>query len=133
LDGDLGVGKTELVRGLAAGAGTADDTPVSSPTYVLLNIYPAGPRGEAKTVFHLDAYRIADESGFDAVGWDDLFGQNALIVVEWAQRVLSLLPHDTLFIAGEWLDGDRRRWTLSASGRHSRALVHAVQRAMATH
>ena len=130
LDGDLGIGKTELVRGLAAGAGASDDTLVSSPTYVLLNIYPAGSRAGAKTVFHLDAYRIADESGFDAVGWDDLFGQHAVIVVEWAQRVQSLLPHDTLFIVGDWLDANHRRWTLSAGGRLSKMLLHAVKRVL---
>lgn len=133
LDGDLGVGKTELVRGLAAGAGAADETLVSSPTYVLLNIYPSGPHAEAKTVFHLDAYRIVDESGFDAVGWDDLFSQNAVIVVEWAQRVQPLLPHDTLYILGEWLDDGHRRWTLSASGAISKMLLHTVRLAWTTH
>jgi len=130
LDGDLGVGKTELVRGIALGAGVADAALVSSPTYVLLNVYMAGHRADAKTVFHLDAYRIADASGFEAVGWDDLFGQGAIIVVEWAQRVSSLLPHDTLFVAGELLEGSRRRWTLWSGSKVSAALLIAVRRGL---
>jgi tRNA threonylcarbamoyladenosine biosynthesis protein TsaE len=133
MDGDLGVGKTELVRGLALGAGVIDASLISSPTYVLLNVYPADNPAGAKTIFHLDAYRIVDESGFDAVGWNDLFGQKAIIAVEWAHHVRPLLPHDTLFIAGEWLADDDRCWTLSARGTRSESLLHAVQLALASH
>ena len=126
LDGDLGVGKTELVRGLAAGAGVADVSLVSSPTYVLLNVYPAGDRPKGKTVFHLDAYRIAGPDGFDAVGWDELVGQHAVIAVEWASRVASLLPPDTLHIVGTVLDAGSRRWAISAHHESARGLLQAV-------
>ncbi|MGC8560280.1 MAG: tRNA (adenosine(37)-N6)-threonylcarbamoyltransferase complex ATPase subunit type 1 TsaE [Phycisphaerae bacterium] len=133
LDGDLGVGKTELVRGLAAGAGVADISLVSSPTYVLLNVYPADGRPVAKTVFHLDAYRVAGPDGFDAVGWDDLLGQHAVIAVEWASRVAPLLPADTLHIVGSALDADSRRWTISAPHESARALLQAVYTGLTDH
>jgi tRNA threonylcarbamoyladenosine biosynthesis protein TsaE len=133
LDGDLGVGKTELVRGLAAGAGVADVSLVSSPTYVLLNVYPAGDRPEGKSVFHLDAYRIAGPDGFEAVGWDELLGQHAVIAVEWASRVASLLPAGTLYIVGTVLDAGSRRWVISAHHESARGLLQAVYAGLIGH
>jgi tRNA threonylcarbamoyladenosine biosynthesis protein TsaE len=128
LDGDLGVGKTELVRGMALGAGVADPSLVSSPTYVLLNIYAAGAGPEAKTVYHLDAYRITDPSGFDAVGWDELIGEGGIVVVEWAQRVAALFPTDTLYILGKTLNTDTRSWALSEAGESSHRLLEVLAR-----
>ena len=61
LDGNLGAGKTHLTRGIAVGAGVEDVTLVSSPTYVLLNIYRASGVVGSKPVFHMDAYRISSE------------------------------------------------------------------------
>src|SRR5438309_945802 len=79
LHGMLGAGKTHLVRGLARGAAVADEGLVSSPTYVLLNVYPAA-RGVAgsKTVFHLDAYRVAGEEDLAAVGFQEMLDASAL-------------------------------------------------------
>src|SRR5438552_2414208 len=67
LDGQLGAGKTHLTRGIAIGANVDDPTLVSSPTYVLLNIY-SGP----KPVYHLDAYRLTSAADFQTVGLDEL-------------------------------------------------------------
>src|SRR5690348_2230878 len=84
LNGQLGAGKTHLVRGIAAGAQVADPNLVSSPTYVLLNIYPAAPANpHSKTVFHLDAYRTHSLADFEAVGLDELLEQPAITVIEW--------------------------------------------------
>lgn len=91
LEGDLGAGKTQFVRGLARGIG-ANPAAVSSPTFVLLNVYPGG----RLTVYHLDAYRVGGADDFDAIGFSELLDQNQLVVVEWPSRVERLLPEKTI-------------------------------------
>ncbi len=87
LSGEMGAGKTHFVRGIVAGLG-GNPNIVSSPTYVLLNIYDALPI----PVYHLDAYRVTGPDDFDAIGFLELLEQNGLVIVEWPQRVLPLLP-----------------------------------------
>ena len=89
LHGDLGAGKTEFVRGLVQGLG-GNPRGVSSPTYVLLNVYPT-PR---LTVYHLDAYRVGGADDFEGIGFSELLEQGGVVVVEWASRVAELLPPD---------------------------------------
>ncbi|MGA2500463.1 MAG: tRNA (adenosine(37)-N6)-threonylcarbamoyltransferase complex ATPase subunit type 1 TsaE [Tepidisphaeraceae bacterium] len=87
LYGDLGAGKTQFVRGLVRALG-GNPRAVSSPTYVLLNIYPT-PK---LAVYHLDAYRVHGSEDFDAIGFPELLEQGGLVVIEWPARVESLLP-----------------------------------------
>ena len=87
LHGDLGAGKTQFVRGLVRGL-RGSERSVSSPTFVLLNVYPGG----RLKVFHLDAYRIAGADDFEAIGFPELLEQGGVVVVEWAERVRQLLP-----------------------------------------
>ena len=87
LYGDLGAGKTQFTRGLVIGLG-GDGHDVSSPTFVLLNVYDT-PRMK---VFHLDAYRVAGADDFDAIGFSELLEQGGAVVVEWPARVEDLLP-----------------------------------------
>jgi tRNA threonylcarbamoyladenosine biosynthesis protein TsaE len=88
LYGDLGAGKTQFVRGLV-NALSGKPRQVSSPTFVLLNVYDGG----RLKVFHLDAYRVHGAEDFEAIGFGELLEQeNAVVVVEWAQRVEKLLP-----------------------------------------
>jgi tRNA threonylcarbamoyladenosine biosynthesis protein TsaE len=87
LHGDLGAGKTQFVRGLVRGLG-GEPRAVSSPTFVLLNVYDGG----RLTVFHLDAYRIGGADDFEAIGFTELLEQGGVVAVEWPQRIDSLLP-----------------------------------------
>ena len=87
LEGDLGAGKTQFARGLLRGLG-GDPRLVSSPTYVLLNIYPGG----RLTVYHLDAYRTAGPDDLAGIGFDEILGEGGVVVVEWPQRLGELLP-----------------------------------------
>lgn len=87
LDGDLGAGKTQFVRGLVRALG-GNARAVSSPTFVLLNLYEGG----RLPVFHLDAYRVGGADDFEAIGFTELLEQGGVVVVEWAGRVQSLLP-----------------------------------------
>lgn len=87
LHGDLGAGKTQFVRGLVRGLG-GPSRAVSSPTFVLLNVYPGG----RLTVYHLDAYRVSGSDDFEAIGFPELLEQGGIVVVEWPERVRELLP-----------------------------------------
>jgi tRNA threonylcarbamoyladenosine biosynthesis protein TsaE len=87
LHGDLGAGKTQFTRGLVRALGGPWKS-VSSPTFVLLNVYPGG----RFTVYHLDAYRVAGSEDFEAIGFSELLDQSGVVVVEWADRIIDLLP-----------------------------------------
>ena len=87
LYGELGAGKTQYVRGLLRGLG-GNPRRVSSPTFVLLNVYDDG----RLKLFHLDAYRVRGVQDFEGIGFSELLEQGGVVVVEWADRVESLLP-----------------------------------------
>ena len=112
LHGDLGAGKTQFVRGLVRGLGGSPRA-VSSPTFVLLHVYelPRGAHPAAITrVYHLDAYRVHGADDFAAIGFNELLEQDdAIVVVEWPERVAELLPGDRtvhVTIAPEAPDAD---------------------------
>jgi len=87
LEGDLGAGKTQFARGIVQGLG-GDPRSVSSPTFVLMNIYDT-PRGK---VYHLDAYRISGAEDLEAIGFEEILDQNGFVLVEWWQKVSAIIP-----------------------------------------
>ena len=90
LVGDLGAGKTALIRGIARALGYTGN--VTSPTFAIVNDYRAG----GKTVlYHMDIYRI-DADGLDDIGWEDYLASDAPIAVEWAENAEELMPADTI-------------------------------------
>jgi tRNA threonylcarbamoyl adenosine modification protein YjeE len=106
LEGELGAGKTTLVRFLVESLGGNPES-VSSPTFVLLNIYPT-PRCQ---VFHLDAYRI-DADAMEAIGFDELLEQRGLVIVEWASRVADAIPKQAMDVRIEAPRPDERRFVI---------------------
>lgn len=110
LSGELGAGKTQLVRGIAIGRG-ADGRVVSSPTFVLMQEYEAEP-----TVVHIDAYRIDSLDDLESMGWDEPAQQGSVNVIEWADRIASELPDDRVAIDIEHLGDEKRRLTLGLLG-----------------
>lgn len=92
LEGELGAGKTELVRGACKGAGVAPSD-VSSPSFAIVATY----RGRIP-VHHADLYRIGDEDELYATGFGDLVGGEGALLVEWADRVPAALPEERLTI-----------------------------------
>jgi tRNA threonylcarbamoyladenosine biosynthesis protein TsaE len=104
LQGDLGAGKTQFVRGLVRALG-ANAGAVSSPTFVLLHVYEAG----RLTVYHLDAYRVAGPEDFESIGFSELLEQGGIVVVEWAKRVAAILPANCIWIEIEPTGENERR------------------------
>ncbi len=90
LEGDLGAGKTQLVRGACAGAAVPDEE-VSSPSFAIVATY----RGRVP-VHHADLYRIGDEDELYGTGFGDLVGGDGALLVEWADRVPGALPAEKL-------------------------------------
>lgn len=111
LDGQLGAGKTCFVRGLAGGLGI-DPAAVSSPTFVLVHEYEPRERpggGRSIPLIHIDAYRLSDAGELDSLGWEEMLDGDAVIVVEWAERVRRALPGDSVRVWIEHLGDLRRR------------------------
>ena len=105
LVGDLGAGKTTFVQGLAHGLGVADLSEVLSPTYTLVNEYPAA----SLVLVHIDFYRLQDEESARALGIEEqLQRADAIVVVEWANQLRQLLPPDALWLKLE-LTGESER------------------------
>jgi tRNA threonylcarbamoyladenosine biosynthesis protein TsaE len=105
LNGDLGAGKTQFVRGLVAALG-GEARQVSSPTFVLMHIYD----GERLRVYHLDAYRVSGADDFEGIGFSELIDdRDAVVVVEWADKVVDLLPAEHIDIRIESTGETSRR------------------------
>jgi len=113
LVGELGAGKTQLVRGVASGLGV-DPRLVSSPTFVLMCDYPT--RDNAPPMIHLDAYRLEGLSDFESIGWGGHAAEQAISAIEWADRLEGHLPADHLRIELEHAGETQRRITLDPRG-----------------
>lgn len=100
LTGDLGTGKTTLAQAICAGYGVEEQ--VTSPTYSLVHRY-AAPRS---LVYHVDLYRLDNESQLTNIGWDDLIAEHALVIVEWPERAGSRMPADHLPIDLDYVADD---------------------------
>ena len=98
LRGDLGAGKTTLVKGIAEGFNAALQEDVTSPTFTLVHEY----RGPEVTLFHIDLYRIDTERNLMTLGIDDLRAEpNSILLVEWGQKFESIVEESTAEIALE--------------------------------
>jgi len=104
LFGDLGAGKTQLVKGIASAFGVPPEA-VNSPTFTLVNEYA----GRAFPIFHIDAYRIRSLDEFFEFGYEEYFFGEGLCLIEWPERIAPLLPEDALGLRLTHLGGDRRR------------------------
>ena len=110
LEGELGSGKTTFVQGLASGWGSLD--PVSSPSYVLVNVYRRLDEGK---LFHLDAYRLEDAQ--EAENLDILaMIEEGPLVVEWADRIKEALPEQHPWITMRWIAEEQRDFKVWANG-----------------
>jgi len=125
LFGELGSGKTVLVRGIAAGLGCRRGD-VHSPSFTLVNEYVChrvaqdgtGPGGRW-CMAHADLYRIQSEDEIPGIGWDEYLHSRYVVAIEWADRAEGWLPPDHLRVSLEVLGQQQRRLRMLATGRRS--------------
>jgi tRNA threonylcarbamoyladenosine biosynthesis protein TsaE len=109
--GELGAGKTHLVRAIAEGLEIPDSRMVTSPTFVLVQEYPA-----RLPIFHFDAYRLKNEAEFADLGFDEYLEREGVCLIEWADRVIGCLPAEYFCVTLEITSEKARRATLTAKG-----------------
>ncbi len=121
LQGELGAGKTTFAQGLATGWGSGDQ--VTSPTFVLMNIYS---RADGKKMTHMDAYRL--ENLREAEELDILSHlEKGPLVIEWAEKIESLLPDERIWVRLFHVAEERRRIQISPQGEHYLELLSNFQ------
>ena len=114
LRGELGTGKTTLVKGIAQALDAADPDEVTSPTFTLIHEYEGTQHGKPVRLFHLDVYRIEGERQLETLGLDELLTDNSLVLVEWGEKFKSLVKRATgeIVITSEGGDARKIRVTL---------------------
>ena len=108
LRGDLGAGKTTLVKGIAAAFGAADEEDVTSPTFTLIHEYP-GPKA---TLYHIDLYRVDTPRQLETLGLDDLIGEDSILLIEWGEKFARFERDKDVEIALERTGESDRKITL---------------------
>lgn len=107
LRGDLGAGKTTLVKGLAESFSAARADDVTSPTFTLVHEY----RGREVTLFHIDLYRIDTPRELESLALQDLMDERAIVLVEWGEKFAAVASQAAAEISIEHAGGDERRIT----------------------
>jgi tRNA threonylcarbamoyladenosine biosynthesis protein TsaE len=108
LIGNLGAGKTTLAKGIAKGLGAADPDQVSSPTFTLIHEY-----GNLRKIYHVDLYRLDRVGEVAALGLDELFEKDSVVLVEWGERFPQSMPSERIEIRIEAGKGDQREITVT--------------------
>ena len=124
LIGELGAGKTALVRGIAAGLGIPG-TVVSSPTFTLVHQYQA-----RVPLIHIDFYRLRSSDEAESIGLSDCFRDDVVTAIEWANRFPALLPADRLVVHLTHRTATTRTIEFEALGPQSSSLLTRVNKAL---
>jgi len=110
LVGELGAGKTHFVQGAATVFGIKRN--ITSPTFVLMKKYDIS-KGESKTMYHIDCYRLDSSRDILDLGWSKIIlDQGSIVFVEWAEKIKSILPRDAMLIFIKDLGGEKREITI---------------------
>jgi len=121
LTGELGAGKTQFIKGLAAGVGIGNPTYVSSPSFKLINEYPG-----KITFYHIDFFRLSGEKEAEELGLDDYFQSSGITAIEWADKIPSLLPEEILRIHIRYTGENSRTLEISGEGKRYECLVEEL-------
>jgi len=121
LVGELGAGKTQFAKGIAAGLEVDPDTPVTSPTYTILNIYQG-----RLPLYHFDLYRLQGPEEISELGFEEYFSGRGACVVEWAERLAEESPQDLLTVTLEHLGAESRSVSFAAAGKRSAQLLEQL-------
>jgi tRNA threonylcarbamoyladenosine biosynthesis protein TsaE len=112
LFGDLGTGKTTLIKGIASALAGIATEEVCSPTFSYLHIYPG-----RCPVYHFDLYRLRGIEDFLSMGFEDYFFMGGVCCIEWSERITPLLPFTSLHVTLHYLGEERREITYEATKR----------------
>lgn len=123
LIGELGAGKTYLIKGIAKGAGCQNANIVTSPTFTFIHIY-AGK----VPIYHVDFYRVKDYKELKDIGAEDVIYGDGIALVEWADRAIEALPADRLMIRLKHAGDDVREIKFEAEGRSSLRLLKTISK-----
>jgi tRNA threonylcarbamoyladenosine biosynthesis protein TsaE len=104
LSGELGSGKTCFTKGLALGLGVSAEYQITSPTFTLINEYPARCK-----LYHFDVYRLNSYSEIEDLGYEEYLSGDGVVVIEWAEKIAKLIPRDSIFINFEYIDEHSRK------------------------
>ncbi len=111
LRGDLGAGKTTMVKGIAEAFGAAEQEDVTSPTFTLVHEY----RGPDRALYHIDLYRIENERDLATLGLEDLSNEAGnILLIEWGEKFARLVNLRDVEIRIERIDENERKITLTA-------------------
>jgi tRNA threonylcarbamoyladenosine biosynthesis protein TsaE len=115
LRGDLGAGKTTLVKGIAEGFQAAGEEDVTSPTFTLVHEY----RGPQANLYHIDLYRVDTPRQLETLGLDDLIAENSVLLIEWGEKFPRFRRERDVEIALERVAENSRRIRLSIDTRQA--------------
>ena len=123
LVGDLGSGKTTFTKGIAVSLGAKSYSSITSPTFVLIRDHD-----ELKIpLYHNDAYRIKDPLEIELAGFDEYLSKGGVLVIEWADRIKSVLPSSYLKIQFEHVAPNKRLLKFLPRGSHYKVLVNKLK------
>ena len=109
LSGDLGAGKTTLTKGIVRGLGAASEEDVTSPTFTLVHKYDGPMR-----VYHVDLYRVVSFQDFETLGLEDVFNEEAVVIVEWSEKFLLRTDWPVIKIHLDHVTEDTRRISITS-------------------
>jgi tRNA threonylcarbamoyladenosine biosynthesis protein TsaE len=113
LRGELGTGKTTLVKGIAQALDAAEPDEVTSPTFTLVHEYDGTREGKPIKLFHLDVYRLEGERQLETLGLEELLTPDSLVLVEWGDKFKSIRKRATGEIVITAEGGDSRKITVT--------------------
>lgn len=121
LYGDLGAGKTTLTRGIAVGMGL--DADIHSPTFTLIHEHLG-----AIPLYHIDLYRLSDEHEIESLGLEEYIYGDGVTVIEWGEKIRSILPVERLDITLRTTGDAERELTLETQSERLRDAVRQLSR-----
>ena len=126
LSGQLGAGKTVFSRGIGAGWGAS--LPLTSPTYNLAHEHERDT--DRARLYHLDFYRVNGARDAETLGIHEILDSGDVIILEWPERVLDILPADHLWIDIMMREENGRDFSFTARGKRHAALLHELRQAL---
>ena len=124
LRGELGAGKTTLIKGIAEGFGAARQDDVTSPTFTLVHEY----RSPQVNIYHVDLYRVDTPRELETLGLDDLVADDAVLLIEWGEKFERFRRERDVEIALERTGDNQRRIILTAEPAENAEKIHSAEK-----